>query len=231
MASRSALSQITLPGVPTASGHASSKAYVDQSMRTVDSLASITSPVTGQLALLTTDLMIYRWTGSAWLGIMHTAVNGGHAKYTRTSGQANAIGAAVWVRQAFNIAIDTTPDVTPLADWFDMFTLNRTGLWEIDASTRAGTTNVASVRYQYGIFPYATPGTGAYKVITNNEPAANANSTNLSVAVRRRFTSGTQICVAVRRDGNGGGGGDNAASEASATEEGWCQLSLRWAGP
>lgn len=230
MGSRSALSQITLPGVPTASGQASSKAYVDQSMRTVSDLGNITSPVTGQLALLTTDLMIYRYTGSAWLGIMHTAVGGGHAKYKRTSGQANAIGAGVWVRQAFDVEVDASADVTPLAVWFDLFTLNRTGLWEIDASTRAGTTNVASVRYQYGLFPYATPGSNAYKVITNNEPAANANSTNLSVDVRRRFTSGDQICVALRRDGNGGGGGDNAASEANSTDD-WCQISLRWVGP
>lgn len=34
-------------------------------------LANITSPLTGQLALLTTDNVIYRWNGSAWVGVVN----------------------------------------------------------------------------------------------------------------------------------------------------------------
>lgn len=224
MSSRASLSQLTLPTAPTASGQAATKSYVDESLRTVSSLASITSPVTGQLALLTTDLMIYRWTGSAWLGIMHTAVDGGHARYRRTTGQANAFVTGEWTRQAYNVAVDTDADVSPNVA-FDRFTMNRTGLWEIDASSRSGATTVDLARYHLGIFPGATPGTGTYKVCpTVIEQFATTNATNLGVSLRRRFTAGADICVASWRSG-----GDNASSDAS--DEGFCSLDMRWVGP
>jgi hypothetical protein len=230
--SRSALSQLTLPAAPTAPGQTATKAYVDLGLRTVSDLNSITSPTTGQLALLTTDLMIYRHTGSGWLGIMHTTAGGGYAKYKRTSAQSNAFIAATWVRQAFNVAVDTSADVTPNAGFFDMFTLNRGGVWQVDASTRANITNVSAVRYLYGIFPAATPGSSTYKVTTTNEVAADTNSTNLNVSLRRRFAAGDVISVAATRLGNSGaGGGNNAASEANATDEGWCQITFHWRGP
>jgi hypothetical protein len=198
---------------------------------TVAALADVTDPYSGQLVILSTDSMLYRWTGSAWLGVLHTAVNGGHAKYKRTSAQANAFVAATWVRQAFDVAVNTSADVVPNGS-SDQFTLQRGGTWDIDASVRANITNVAAMRYQLGIFPGASPGTSAYKVTTVNEPLADTNSTNLAVAVRRRFAAGDIICIAGIRTGNsGGGGGNNAASEANSTDEGWCQLDLRWVGP
>lgn len=198
---------------------------------TVDALGDITDPVAGQTVLLTTDSMIYRYTGSAWLAVLHTAPGGGYAKYTRHAAQSNAFVAAQWTRQAFNIAVDTTPDVTANGS-FNQFTFVRGGVWDVDASVRANITNVDPVRYLLGIFPGNTPGTGAYKVTTENEPLASSNSTNLNVRVKRRFAGNDVICIASNRLGNSGaGGGNNAASEASSTEEGWCQLTLRWCGP
>lgn len=219
-----------MPVAPTASGQTATKAYADQGLRTVSDLNSIASPVTDQLALLTTDKMLYRYTGSAWLGIMHTASGGGYAKYKRTSAQANAFVAATWTRQAFNVAVDTSSDVTPNAS-FNQFTLVRGGLWDIDAAVRANITNVDPVRYLLGIFPGATPGSDTYKVTTCNEPLASSNSTNLSVSLSRRFAANSVICVAGNRLGNSGaGGGDNAASEASSTDD-WCQITFHWRGP
>lgn len=231
MGARSSLSQLVLPAAPTASGQAATKAYADQGVRTWSSLGDITSPVTGQLALLTTDLMIYRYTGSAWLGIRHTAAGGGFAKYKRTSAQSAAFVAAQWTRQAFNVAVDTSADVTPNGS-FNQFTLNRAGAWDIDASVRANVTNVDPVRYLLGLFPGGTPGSNSYKVTTENEPLASSNSTNLSVRVSRRFAANDVVCVAGNRLGNSGaGGGADAASEANSTDEGWCQITFHWRGP
>lgn len=131
MTSRTALSQVTLPTAPTASGQAATKAYADQGMRTVSALANITSPVTGQLALLTTDSMIYRYTGSAWLGVMHTAAGGGFARYERTT--ALAIQHAAPGRFPLSTAVSTHADVTANGA-FDLFTVNRAGTWRFAAT-------------------------------------------------------------------------------------------------
>lgn len=132
MTSRTALSQLTLPAAPTASGQASTKAYVDLGMRTVSDLNSISSPATGQLALLTTDLMIYRYTGSAWLGVMHTAPGGGFARYRKiTTGQQLNSGAPTKLQ--FPTGVNTHGDISPNGA-FDIFTLNRGGCWTINAT-------------------------------------------------------------------------------------------------
>lgn len=196
----------------------------------VGALSDITDPVAGQTVLLTTDLMIYRYTGSAWLAVMHTAPGGGYARYKRTTAQSDAFVAAQWIRQAFDVAVNTSPDVTPNGS-FDQFTLVRGGTWDIDAVVRANITNVDSVRYLLGVFPGNTPGSGTYKVTTENEPVAASNSTNLNVRVKRRFNANDVICVAGNRLGNTfSGGGDNADSEASTTED-WCAISFQWCGP
>lgn len=132
MASIAALSQLTLPVAPAASGQAATKAYTDEGLRTVSSLASITSPVTGQLALLTTDSMIYRYTGSAWLGVQHTAAGAGYARYERWTTQ--AISSGTVTKLAFTTAASTHADVTANGS-FDVFTLNRAGTWRIAATS------------------------------------------------------------------------------------------------
>lgn len=195
---------------------------------TVAALADVDAPLTHQVVLLASDQMLYRYTGSAWLAIAHTAAGGGFAKYYRTSAQANAIVAAVWTRQAYNVSISTSADVSPNGS-FDQFTLNRTGTWDIRASNRANITNVDPVRYQIGIFPGGTPGTDPYAVETENEPLAASNSTNLTVGVERRFTAGNIICVAIIRTGNSGSGGGNIAATEAIGEIN--QISMRWVGP
>lgn len=100
-------------------------------LATVSALADITAPATGQLALLTTDSMIYRYTGSAWLAVRHTAAGGGFARYTRTTAQ--SIPNLTVTKIALTTAVTTHADVSPNGA-FDVFTLNRAGVWRIGAS-------------------------------------------------------------------------------------------------
>lgn len=193
-----------------------------QGLVTTSALANITNPFTGQLAILSSDLMIYRWTGSAWLGEQHTAVDGGFARYRRTTNQASGWVNGTWTRQAYNVSMNTSADVTPNGS-FDQFTLNRTGVWDIRASSRTGLNSVDLVRYQLGIFPGATPGTGPHDEISFIEHFAISNSVNLKVDTLRRYNAGDIICIASLK------GGGSASSSLGNEEH--CRISLRWVGP
>lgn len=151
------------------------------------------------------------------------------AKYYRTTNQANALVAGVWTKQAFDVALETHADVSPDGG-FDDWTLNKGGIWEIHASIRCGTTNVDPMRYQIGVFPTGFVSEGnSYMIQTFNEPLASANSTNIGVYVRDRFSASAQICIAALRTGNsGGGGGNNASTEAMGRIN---QISFKWIGP
>lgn len=152
-----------------------------------------------------------------------------YAKYYRTSNQANALVAATWTKQAFNVALETDSQVTPDAG-FDDWTLNKGGIWEIHATIRCNITNVDPVRYQIGVFPTGFVSEGnAYMIQTFNEPLASSNSTNIGVYVKDRFSAGTQLCVAAIRTGNSGaGGGNNASTEAMGRIN---QISFSYVGP
>lgn len=96
---------------------------------TTGALADITDPYAGQMALLSTDLMVYRWTGSAWLGVQHTAVSGGKARYYRSSGT-QAIASGVNTKVTFPTLVGTGSAAFSANGTFDEFTVNRTG--EVD---------------------------------------------------------------------------------------------------
>lgn len=215
MGNIASLSQVALPAAPTTSTQAANKAYVDLSMRTVSALANITSPATGQLALLTTDLMIYRYTGSAWLGIQHTAPGGGYAQYRRTTAQ--PIPTNTPTRLKLVTASNTHSDITANAA-FDIFTLNRTGTWRLE-------TNAA--------IPSQATGTGFTLWIANQNDSVrhrlvNDKINNQWISARYvgaeiQATAGDQVGFWVYHD---------VGSEVS-TDVGQIpsSASLRWTGP
>lgn len=216
MASTAALSQVTLPAAPTATGQAATKAYVDQGLRTVSSLASITSPVTGQLALLTTDLMIYRYTGSAWLGILHTSPGAGFARYHRiTTGQALA-GSTV-TKLAFNTTIASHADITANGG-LDTFTLNRAGTWHVEANAA---------------IPSVATGTGFTLWIANHNDTTryelvNAKPNNVWITSHHvscdfRFNAADQVSIWAYQDSSGSLTTDLTQMATSC--------SLKWTGP
>jgi hypothetical protein len=95
----------------------------------VGALADVDFPVGGQVVMLATDLMLYRYDSgtSAWLAFQHTVAGGGHARYNLAAGHPN-IAASTVTKVAFNTATTVTADVTQSVDKKE-FTLNRTGSW------------------------------------------------------------------------------------------------------
>lgn len=215
MSSISALSQVALPAAPTASGQAANKAYVDQGMRSVSSLASITSPVTGQLALLTTDLMIYRYTGSAWLGVLHTAPGGGFARYERATGQ--PINSSAPTKLALTTAVSTHADISANGT-FDVFTLNRGGTWRVEGTVA---------------YPTGGGGTGRTLWVASATDTARTDLMNLQpnpnwitvphITSTFTATAGQQVALWTYQDTGGQVTTDVTQIKAS--------ISLKWEGP
>jgi hypothetical protein len=94
----------------------------------VAALADITDPRVGQMALLTTDLWEYRWSGSAWLAIRSTgAVPGGEwlitgAQTIPTAGADSKITATSAVQgTAVNCSYTT-----------GVLTLSAAGVWQVE---------------------------------------------------------------------------------------------------
>lgn len=112
----------------------------------VGALADVEFPVGGQLVVLATDLMVYRYDAgtSAWIAVMHTVPGGGHARYNLAAGHPN-IAASTVTKVAFNTATSTTTDVTQSVDKKE-FTLIRGGTWYLACKLpySGGTTGGAS---------------------------------------------------------------------------------------
>lgn len=205
---------------------------------TVSSLASITTPVAGDLALLTTDLMLYRYTGSAWLAVLHTGQGGGFATYNQIAAQTTLAVTATWTKAAFPNAAFTHADIT--ATNSTDYVVNRAGTWLITARNRIAVTNVAGVRFLYGVFTTANAPTGASPIAVRTfiETDAVNNSTNVEVSTGPiRLGAGTSISVALRKDGTavGGvasaGGGSNSGSEVTGGFTDQNSLIFQWWGP
>jgi len=103
-------------------------------------LADITHPVAGQLALLSTDNMVYRYTGSGWLdsyaagGI--TSATRHRARYFQ-SGTAQAPASGVQQRIDFNSSSFTSADwTTSTVSGGTVFTCARAGAYEWVANAR-----------------------------------------------------------------------------------------------
>lgn len=83
-------------------------------------LANVTNPVTGQMALLTTDNYVYRWTGAAWVPAFAATDIGGEWRDARTTpalGTASTkLQFATNVFAANGITFNGTDTWTPLVD-------------------------------------------------------------------------------------------------------------------
>lgn len=151
------------------------------------------------------------------------------AKYYRTTDQSNGIVNNTWTKTAFNVSIETHAQVTPDAG-FDDWTINKAGIWEIHASVRCGTTNVDPMLYRLGIFPSSgIDESTCYAVKSLLSPSSSAFPVNMDVYTKRRFTAGTQLCVAVNRINYTGGAGGNNASVGGLGEI--TQISFSYVGP
>ncbi len=104
----------------------------------VTSTGQITSPYTGMLILNTTDMLLYRWDGAAWVGCLAvggtTAATRHEARYESTT--TYTINNATDTKLRFHTAITTSDDVTPSGTGNQDFLLNRGGLWRVSVGQR-----------------------------------------------------------------------------------------------
>jgi hypothetical protein len=196
---------LAVAGTVAATGAITS--YGGRVVITVDDLAQVLSPSPHELVHLSTDDMLYRWTGSAWLGVAYLTA-GGHARYTNTgAGADQSIPTTTTRRIYLPTAIDTTGDVTITAGDAtsgSYFTLNRGGRWALDGSGSWGGATGTTIR---SVFIADDADTTVYRAANGyNKDTTLANA----VAVTRRFAAGAKVAlwayheqggnVSIRRD-------------------------------
>jgi hypothetical protein len=179
---------------------------------TVAALADITDPLTGQMAMLTTDLMWYRWTGSAWLGIQHTSGTEGFARYWHSATQ--SIPANVNTKMLFSQNGTTTSDVTRAGN--NTLTLVRPGVWNIEAGVAWNAGPELAFRNLR-----LSDSTGASVYDEQGERSVDSNH---SVSAVRRFAANDTISVYLYHEHS-----TAVSTSPSGTER--CHVSATWLRP
>lgn len=114
-----------------------SGAWRNVSVPVVTATSQILAPYEGLIVLNTTDMLLYRRSGSTWIGF--AAVGGTtdptrhEARYIKTVSVAVASGTDGQI--SYPNTVTTCSDVTPNGS-FNAFTLNRGGLWILSAGVR-----------------------------------------------------------------------------------------------
>lgn len=199
-------------------------AYGGRAIVSTTALANITTPVTGDLAFLTTDQMLYRYTGSAWLAVLHTSATQGHARYKNTTTQSLA---SVSARKVYlPSAVATTTDVTITAGDVtngSYFTLNRAGLWSIDGGVNASPTPSAiNIRFVV-IGDDVTYTANAFAGVYTVQGPTYGNI--LRVSTIRRFAAGQRIGLWFYQENT------NVVTMDVAVNQEYTSLSLTWLRP
>jgi hypothetical protein len=125
-------------GTGSAQAAAGNHTHTLTSIPVVSSTASIASPFTGEVIFNTTDNMLYRYDGAAWVAFLATgggtAATTHEARYNQTAGQTFTTG--VDTKAQFNSAVTTCNDVTVSGTGNTDFNLVRAGLWFITTAMR-----------------------------------------------------------------------------------------------
>lgn len=168
----------------------------------VSNLAAITEPAADMWVLLTTDRVVYRYSGVSWVaafpaGPGTSSATRHDALYVKSVGQDVASTASAFALVKFETAEVTSDDVTPTGVGNTSWTLNKGGLWE----------GVATLGYVGGP---AAGRRGLLVVDNENTPTkiyaaqiswpTNGGSAALNVTFKRRFNAGTIIKVVTLQD-------------------------------
>lgn len=155
------------------------------SFAVTSALANITNPFTGQIALLTTDNLMYRWTGSAWLspdiGV----------EWLATATQAMAVGAN---KLTFSTASGGNGIVLTGGN---TATLTYGGKYAIYAS--ASKAFNAGNNFGVGIHAASAPAAGARWF---SSPSFSSGATDVSTANTRYFVAGQVLCAYLYNNGS-----------------------------
>lgn len=110
-----------------------SGSWEHMSVPIVSSTASILVPYTGQIIYNTTDDLLYKYIGGAWIAFAATGTTQHEARYQQTSNQTFTNSTDTKIQ--FPSAITTCADVTASGTGNTDFTLGRAGLWQISVAT------------------------------------------------------------------------------------------------
>jgi len=170
--------------------------------RVVSTVSGLTALATNELVLNSTDLMLYRYDGSAWTAVVAlggtTAATRHEARYEATSGQ--SIANATDTKLQFPTAVTTTNDVTASGTGNTDFLLNRAGWWLVTASVRylAGTTGERHL----GLLTGTNVGTLSARFAVQSTFPGNAAG-SVGLATVKYFAANTSICAGTWQN-NGG---------------------------
>ncbi|RSD22011.1 hypothetical protein [Amycolatopsis eburnea] len=156
-------------------------------------LANITNPVTGQMALLTTDNYVYRWTGSAWSPVFAASKVGGewtanaNQSITANSGANKLTFGGVRI-PANGVTLTTSNTVNIAVD----------GNYSIYAAAGAA----FNAGNNFGVGIYGTGGAPAAGQSWYAAPHFASGQTEAACSATRFFAAGTQLCAYLYNNGN-----------------------------
>ena len=153
------------------------------------------SPYAGQTVFETDTQLFAFWTGSAWIQFIGPT-NGStvhECEYNQTVIQ--GISTGVDTPLNFDQAVTTTPDVTRSTATGGSipngkFTLNRSGLWAIDAGFRIATASTFSSGIWIGL-----DNSAAFRLGASFQNSGGAANIETSVSFTRRFGAATPLNV------------------------------------
>lgn len=160
-------------------------------------LADITNPLTHQLAELTTDQVLYRWSGSAWLATANLSDTGGIVHYRRSTG-VGSVSSGAPVKLGFGTAISASAtDVVVSGVGNTDFTLQRSGTWLLQSVVPWISTTNASF---WGYIASSSNQAVRYAV-----DARGSNNTTLTCNPQKtlRLAAGTALSVYAFQDTGG----------------------------
>lgn len=161
----------------------------------VAATSEISNPITGQLVMLSTTNIVQRWTGSAWvdafaIGGTTTATQHEALYYRSTLQAAQSVPASTDRRIHLPDAWYTSDDVSVAAvDSGTEFTLNRAGLWHLEANMRFVSSASAAER---SIAIAGAPTTTRYAQDGNDQTG---EASSFSCSTTRRFAAGDKVSL------------------------------------
>lgn len=193
-------------------------------IQVVTSTGSITSPYTNQVILETTDLVLYRYTGSVWEAFLAlggtTAATRHEARYEKTTSQ--TINSSTDTKVSFPTAATTSDDVTPSGTGNTDFAINRGGVWRVSATLRLAGNGADDVTL------FASTGT-VIGTLTNRfvMQAVSIEGTtapSLSISTDIRLTAGSSVFIGAYQNSGVGVGTDTIFGKTN-------HIALTWMRP
>jgi hypothetical protein len=181
--------------IPAGTDYTSAQAN-QHSIPIVTSLpGDITINFTGKHVFNSTDNMLYRWDGSAWLAVAATggssAATMHECRYNQTTLQ--PIANATDTKLQFNTAETASNDVTASGVGNTDFLINRSGVWLFAAGTKyvAATANERHLWIMTG----TVIGTTANRIAQQTMANVGTAPATLNCATVQRIAAATSICV------------------------------------